>query len=312
MNRRQFLHLNATGTLGLLASTSLSLESCQASSLYRLSLAPWSLMRRPYGQKDPEGIDLFDYPLIAKELGFEFVEQDNLHFPGDLPRQEDIIRMKDCCEAAGINSSLLLCGALGDAADADSTKRKEAVRKYQAWIEAASHLGCQFMRVVCADFVSVSNEEKMKYAIDGVSQLVESAAAHNIQLLIENHNGYSSDPDWLVGLIRAIDDPSCGILADFTEWRMNRDPLVLYPDPYRGMEILAPYTRSVGAKSIDFDAEGNETKVDYQRMMRILLAAGFRGIVAVEYFGEHLSRREGITKTKQLLERIHVELASEF
>lgn len=223
-----------------------------------------------------------------------------------------IIRMKDRCDAAGIENSLILCGALGDAADADTQKRQKAVVNYKAWIEAASHLGCRSVRVVCADVVSVSNEEKLSYAIEGVSQLVEHAANLNINLLIENHNGYSSDPDWLVSLIQAIDHPNCGILADFTEWRMNRDPLVLYPDPYKGIEILAPHTMSVGAKSIDFDEDGNETKVDYHRMMKIILAAGFWGFVAVEYFGERLSRKEGIGKTKALLERVRAELARTF
>ncbi len=276
---------------------------------FELSLAPWSLMRRPFGQADPQGIDLFDYPMIAKELAFDFIEQDNLHFPGDLPVDRDIVKMKDRCEAAGIRNSLLLCGALGDVADVDKKKRKRAIRKYIRWIAAAEHLGCESVRVVCADRVSVSNEEKLKFAVEGVSKLVRYAARKDINLLIENHNGYSSDPDWLVRLIREVDHPRCGILADFTEWRMRRDPVVLYPDPYQGIEILAPYTRSVGAKSTHFDQSGNETNVDYFRMMEIILGAGFKGKVAVEYFGEDLPRKEGIRLTKDLLERVREQLS---
>lgn len=61
MKRRQFLKLNTAGTLGILGGG--SLWSCRQNvPLFRLSLAPWSLMCRPYGQDDPQGIDLYDYP----------------------------------------------------------------------------------------------------------------------------------------------------------------------------------------------------------------------------------------------------------
>lgn len=281
----------------------------QYTPLFELSLAPWSLMRRPHGQEDERGIDLMDYPMTAKELGFDFIEIDNLHFPGDLPAEEDILRFQDRCKQADIKCSLLLCGALGDAASANKQQRQKAIRQYKAWIKAAAFLGCEAVRIVCADRITIPKQEKMKYALRGVKKLVRFAARQGVDLLIENHNGYSSDPDWLVSLIKQVDHPRCGILADFTEWRMQREPLKLYPDPYRGMELLAPYTLSVGAKSIDFDAKGEETKVDYFRMMKILTEAGFRKKVAVEYFGESLSRKEGIIKTKQLLERVRNRLS---
>ena len=77
-------------------------------------------------------------------------------------------------------------------------------------------------------------------------------------------------------------------------------------DPYLGVEELMPYAHGVSAKSFGFDRNGNESRFDYERMLRIVLDAGFRGYIGVEYEGE------GIRKTKALLERLRTELAPEY
>jgi hypothetical protein len=45
-------------------------------------------------------------------------------------------------------------------------------------------------------------------------------------------------------------------------------------------------------------------------MMKIVLDAGFRGFVGVEYEGDRLSETEGIVATKKLLETIRAEYAA--
>ena len=306
MYRRKFIGqgiLVASGA-ALLPKYTLAETAHNLKPSFKVSIAPWSLMRTPYGQPDSLGIDLFDYPMIAKELGFDAVEQDNLHFEGDLPKESLIVRMKKRCEEANIKNTLILCGALGDIADVSQNKRNEANNSYERWIEAAEFLGCHQVRVVCADHITIPREEKMKITVDAVARLADFSANHNIELLIENHNGYSSDPDWLVEMITKVNRSNCGILGDFTEWRMERNPDVLYPDPYRGYEILAPLVRSVGAKSTSFDDMGNELITNYPRMFEILAKVGFEGYVAVEYFGEDLPREEGVKMTKDLVDRI--------
>ena len=62
-----------------------------------------------------------------------------------------------------------------------------------------------------------------------------------------------------------------------------------------------PFAKGVSAKSYDFDARGNETTIDYRRMLDIVLAAGFHGHVGVEYEGKRLSEDDGIRATKNFL-----------
>ena len=73
-----------------------------------------------------------------------------------------------------------------------------------------------------------------------------------------------------------------------------------------------PYAKAVSAKSHDFDAAGNETGTDYDRMLRIVLDAGYRGYVGIEYEGEGLSEQEGVRKTRDLLVRVREDFTSAY
>jgi hypothetical protein len=70
-----------------------------------------------------------------------------------------------------------------------------------------------------------------------------------------------------------------------------------------------PYAKAVSAKSHDFDAQGNESATDYERMLKIVLAANFHSWIGIEYEGERLSEKDGILATKALLVRLREKLA---
>ncbi|MBI2615706.1 MAG: sugar phosphate isomerase/epimerase, partial [Gemmatimonadetes bacterium] len=101
----------------------------------------------------------------------------------------------------------------------------------------------------------------------------------------------------------------CGTLPDFGNFRVSEDE---WYDRYRGVAELMPFAKAVSAKSHDFDAQGNERHTDYRRMLKIVLDAGYRGYLGIEYEGDALSEADGIRATKALLERVRSELASEY
>jgi hypothetical protein len=96
--------------------------------------------------------------------------------------------------------------------------------------------------------------------------------------------------------MKEVDMPRFGTLPDFGNFYDY--------DRYLGVEDMMPYAKAVSAKSHAFDERGNETKTDYFRMMDIVLDAGYRGYVGIEYEGKELSEHEGILATKRLLERV--------
>jgi len=73
-------------------------------------------------------------------------------------------------------------------------------------------------------------------------------------------------------------------------------------DFYQGVSELMPFAKAVSAKTNVFDEAGNEREIDYIRMMRIVLEAGYRGYVGIEWEGTEISEPEGIRATKALLE----------
>ena len=76
--------------------------------------------------------------------------------------------------------------------------------------------------------------------------------------------------------------------------------------PYRGSEL------GVSAKSHDFDDDGNEIHTDFVKALKLVLDAGYRGFVGVEYEGNKLGEAEGIIATRKLLEKVRDQLAKEY
>jgi hypothetical protein len=131
--------------------------------------------------------------------------------------------------------------------------------------------------------------------------LLDYAAPAGINVLLENHGGLSSDPDWLVGLVRAVDSPMFGTLPDFG----NFPPEV---DRYEAVRKMMPFAKAVSAKCYDFGPDGEETTVDFHRMLDIVAAAGYDGYVGIEYEGSRLPERDGILAAKALLERLQRDI----
>jgi hypothetical protein len=73
-----------------------------------------------------------------------------------------------------------------------------------------------------------------------------------------------------------------------------------------------PFAKAVSAKSHAFDDKGNETKTDFVKMMKIVLDAGYRGYVGVEWEGGKPAEKEGIVLTRKLLERAREKLAGSY
>jgi L-ribulose-5-phosphate 3-epimerase len=136
----------------------------------------------------------------------------------------------------------------------------------------------------------------MERCAESFSALVDYASASNINVLIENHWGFSSIPEWLMGLMNLVDNPRFGTLPDFGNFPDE-------VDRYDAVEQMMPRALAVSAKCYDFGSDGAETKVDFDRMMGIVLDSGYDGWVGIEYEGENLTEREGIVACKKLLQR---------
>ena len=263
--------------------------------LFKISLAEWSLHKALFAGK----LTNLDFIEQAKsEYGIDAVEYVNQFFKDKATNTKYLAEMKMRAADSGVTSALIMIDNEGSLGDADNAARSRAVERHYPWVEAAKFLGCHSIRVNA--YSKGSPEEQAKLVADGLHRVATYAAERGIGVIVENHGGLSSNGEWLAGVIKAVNLPNCGTLPDFGNFGNY--------DRYKGVEEMMPFAKGVSAKSHDFDAAGEETKTDYRRMMKIVLAAGYHGYVGVEYEGSRLPEPEGIRATKKLLERIRTEL----
>lgn len=268
--------------------------------MFEISLAQWSLHRALFDGS----LEALSFPGLARSrFDLDAVEYVNVFFKDAGSDEAFIESLRARAADAGVRSLLIMVDREGNLGDPDEAQRAQAVQRHHKWVEAAVHLGCHSIRVNARS--AGTPEEQQKLAADGLRRLTEYAAVRDINVLVENHGGLSSNGRWLAGVMRLVDHPRCGTLPDFGNFLIEGDR---WYDRYEGVAELMPFAKAVSAKSNDFDADGNEIHTDYRRMMRIVLDAGYRGYVGIEYEGEALTEIEGIEATKALLARVREEL----
>ena len=288
-SRREFLRNLGLATAGLTIAPSLDLFAAKK-DWFEISLAEWSLHRK-INKGDLKNIDFPEY--TAKTFGIYGVEYVNQFFKD---KAQDMTYLKDLNNRAkdnGVTNVLIMIDGEGNLGDRDESKRLQAIENHHKWIDAAEFLGCRAVRVNAAG--EGTKEEVKSQVVKSLSALADYGKKGKINVVVENHGGISSHGDWLSDVLKTVGKKNCGSLPDFGNFYEY--------DRYQGVTDLMPYAKGVSAKSHDFDAQGNDTGIDYARMMDIVKKAGYKGYVGIEYEGDKLSEDEGIKLTKTLLEK---------
>ena len=318
MQRRTFLRKSTAAGLGLGLLGTTGLFSCGAEPeakadttgktetpvltetplWFDISLAQWSLHKTLFADK----MDHLDFAKKAKvDFGISGVEYVNQFFKDKAKDMDYLKEMKLRADDNGVTSVLIMCDGEGHLGDTDAKARMQAVENHYKWVDAAKFLGCHSIRVNAAG--EGSAEEVAAAATDGLGKLSEYAKTVGLNVIVENHGGYSSNGKWLSGVIAATGLANCGTLPDFGNFCIERSPdgcKEMY-DRYQGVAELMPHAKAVSAKSHNFDADGWETESDYKRILKTVKDAGYTGWIGVEYEGSDLSEEEGIRKTVELL-----------
>ncbi|MCR9286490.1 MAG: sugar phosphate isomerase/epimerase [Bacteroidetes bacterium] len=321
--RRKFIRHTSKAALGLglfgmyacgNTTTTESTEEDQSSTetkkpmeaFFKVSLAQWSLHRALQSGE----MDNLDFAAAARnDYDIGAIEYVNQFFKDKAKDAAYLAEMNKRAADNGVKNLLIMIDSEGGLAETDDAQRKKAVENHYKWVEAAKTLGCHSIRVN-AYSSNPDIGEAGKAAIDGLGSLATFAKDFDINVIVENHGGFSSDGKWLSGIMARINIPNCGTLPDFGNFcvRNENGKCADEYDRYMGVTELMPFAKAVSAKSHDFDANGNETNTDYLKMMQIVKAAGYNGYVGIEYEGSVLSEKEGIMATKALLDRVGEEL----
>ena len=288
-----------------------------AEPFFKMSLAQWSFNK----SFRSGGVSPYEFARLASELGFEGLEYVNQLYPDVMDSEDKSAAIAAFVEKNNVLAAqyklqnvLIMIDSEGDLASSNENTRSEAIANHKLWIDAANQMGCSAVRL---NLFGESDPEKwVANSILSLTDLADYAADKNINVIVENHGRLSSNVPVLMKVINGTGKSNCGTLPDFGNFCIAEEgygslfdgSCKEFYDPYKGVSEMIVKAFGVSAKSYDFDEEGNETTLDYNRLIKILKDAGYKGFVGVEYEGSSLSEEEGIIATKTLLEKIGAKL----
>lgn len=296
MKRRTFLELS-TGTIcGLTFFPLLELNADEPDPNFNISLAEWSLNKTLRAKK----MTNLDFPRVAqKDFGIDCIEFVDQFFADQAKDTNYLNELKKRAEHEGVTMGLIMIDTTGDLGAAEKAQRDQAVEKTFAWIDAAKFLGCRMVRINAR---GPGNADELRARlVESCVRLADFAAERELNVAIENHGQLSSNPDWLISVMQAVNKPNFGTLPDFGNFppETNR---------YEAVEKMMPYAKAVSAKASSFTPEGLVKETDYFRMMRIVRDGGYHGYVGVESGArEPEGEAAAIRRTRDLLKRIRDE-----
>jgi L-ribulose-5-phosphate 3-epimerase len=306
-NRRHFLQITALAALAANAKAA-------STTRIRYSLAQWSLNKSFFGKEGHEKKDPLTFAQITAELGIEGLEYVNQFFMDKARDAAYLAELNKRAADHGVKNLLIMCDREGNLGEPDNAKRQQSVQNHLKWLDAAATLGCHCIRVNAASDAKLTFDEQMKHAADGLNALCVEADKRSLNVVVENHGGLSSNGKWLTGVMKAANHPRLGILPDLGNFYTNRDKGELY-NPYQGVREFMPWVKgAVSAKAYDWNTgagelytedrrEGRELTLDYARLMKIVLDAGYTGFIGIEHEGQKHSEIEGIKLTHQALQK---------
>ncbi len=277
----------------------------------QISLAEWSFNRVLYGGK----MDHLDFPGIAKnDFGISAVEYVNGFFGGKKMNfkeaAKDTVYLNELLKRsrdAGVFNHLLMVDDEGPLSSTVDKERLESVENHKKWIEAAKTLGCLTVRVNLHG--EGSSDDRKKASVDTMGRLGEFASTMNINVVVENHGSYTSNAEWLADVMKQVNMENVGTLPDFGNWCISHPWATIQEgceemyDIYKGLQLLLPFAKGVSAKTYDFDANGEQPKLDYKRLLGIVKDSGFKGYIGIEFEGTGQPEEQGVKKTMDLLKK---------
>lgn len=309
-SRRTFLRTSATAAAGLGAAwlgRALP-QAAQPTPLYKISLAQWSIN----GPLRKGTMQHLDFAKIAKSVGIDAIEYVNQFFMDKATDKAYLQEMNTRAAGEGVTQVLIMCDNEGRLGDPDTALRTTAIENHYKWVEAARTLGGHAIRVNA--YSEGTPDEQAKYVADGMNRLCRFADDHDIDVIIENHGGLSSNAAWLMRAIRLADHPRAGTLPDFGNFRISRAdrnnpnaPIESY-DSYQGVREMMPLAKGVSVKPTVWDAHGKSSPIDLDRMMRVVLDAGYHGYCGIEH-GRPGQELEAIRELREQLEATRTRLA---
>jgi len=136
-----------------------------------------------------------------------------------------------------------------------------------------------------------TEEEGFQWVIEALTACLPRAQDCGVTMTLENHWGLARTPQGLLRIVDAVNSP----------WlRVHMDTGNFLDDPYEKLELIAPKTVYVHAKTYFGGGLWYTLDLDYPRIAAILRRHNYRGYISLEYEGKE-DWRTAIPKSLALL-----------
>jgi L-ribulose-5-phosphate 3-epimerase len=122
-----------------------------------------------------------------------------------------------------------------------------------------------------------TDEQGFAWCIEAIERLVPKAQECGVCMGLENHWGLGRTAAGVMRIVEAVNSPWLQVTADTGNF---------LDDQYAQFEQLAPKAVLVQAKTYFGGGEWYTLEIDYERIAKILRAAGYRGWISLEYEGK--------------------------
>lgn len=289
MNRRSFLRTGAVA--GALAGSSLT------------SMGAESPARS--GAKPKLGISTYSYwhfrepkttvqTVIEKAAALGVGGVDILHRQMDSEERGYLQKLK---RTAFVNGVDLICLSIHqDFVDPSADERKKNIDHTIKCIELAYQMGIPCIRLNSGRWNTIKSfdvlmeargvepilpghteDEGFKWCVDAIEKCLPKAEECGVILALENHWGLTRTPEGLLRILNMVESPWLGGLMDTGNF---------LEDPYPKLEMIAPKTVFVQAKTYQGGGEWYTLDLDYKRVSAILAKVGYQGYISLEMEGK--------------------------
>lgn len=261
----------------------------------------------------PRSLSLSEFAeQVRSRFGISTVELCQIQVPTD--QDAVITAFADGLRTAGVRL-LTVPIDIGDLGGARPDLVRADVAAHLPWFDRAALLGSRFVRVNAGSPASRAWPD-VPNLVAALDELADAAGARGLSLLVENHGGASSRPEFLLDVVDRVGCDRLGVLLDLGNFpivldeleasrgREGERPLVDHEPVLAAIDALAPVARLVHAKSYGFAPDGAPEVLDTGLTVSRALAAGYRGPVTVEYEGTVGDPWEGTARTLALVRRV--------
>lgn len=247
----------------------------------------------------------------AAKLGVEGVDILHMQMEG-----EDNRYIQELKRRAYLNGIAFTCLSIHQGfVFAEKEERQKNIDKTKHCIELAAKMGIPCLRLNSGRWNTIKSfddlmknrgiepilpgyteDDGFKWCIDCIEQCLPTAEENGVLLALENHWGLCSTPEGMLRIKKAIDSPWLGLLMDTGNFLEN---------PYSKLEMIAPQTSFVQAKTYYGGGEWYSLDLDYKRIVSILKKVNYQGYISLEYEG----KEDAATAVSKSIEMLRKALA---